>query len=75
MEFSGESWALRTLNLVVHAPAAQTFPRCTLKGDVFCVGAQGLRDGQILRTISNMTYSESHYASDEDKGSAEVRCS
>ena len=28
---------------------------------------QGLKEGQILRTISNMTYSESHYASDEEK--------
>ena len=28
---------------------------------------QGLKEGQILRTISNMTYSESHYTSDEDK--------
>ena len=28
---------------------------------------QGLKEGQILRTISNMTYSDSHYTSDEDK--------
>ena len=28
---------------------------------------QGLKEGQILRTISNMTYSESHYTSDEEK--------
>lgn len=34
---------------------------------------QGLKDGQILRTISNVTYSESHYASDEEKLPLEVR--
>ena len=28
---------------------------------------QGLKEGQILRTISNMTYSDSHYTSDEEK--------
>lgn len=38
-----------------------------------CFFMQGLKDGQILRTISNVTYSESHYASDEDKTPLEVR--
>lgn len=28
---------------------------------------QGLKEGQILRTISNVTYSDSHYTSDEEK--------
>ena len=34
---------------------------------------QGLKDGQILRTISNVTCSESHYAGDDDKLLLEVR--
>ena len=44
-----------------------TFTRSKLpRGDSRDI-VQGLKEGQILRTISNMTYSDSHYTSDEDK--------
>ncbi len=70
--FPVSSWPRRTVPAlsVVCNSVPGPWPRCNFEGGQPLL--QGLKDGQILRTISNITCSESHYASDDDKAPLEV---